>query len=194
MEVWIPLLQSLVWPLFLGMLLFLFRGWFRELLDIIKKRVESGSEMSVGPGGFSLGSAPKLEEPKGETASPPQVVKRFVEEARKVPPQGEAALDMSRFFQLIHSAQYNPELSKRQNRPFYDIRVWLEAESPELLQKVSRVVYHLHPTFINPDREITDGGSKFELATVGWGQFNLSADVYFDEDSQPLRLFRYINF
>ncbi len=194
MEVWIPFLQSLIWPVFIGLLLLFFRGWFRELLDAIKKRVESGSEMSVGPSGFTLGSAPKLEEPKSETAPPPQMLERFVEESKKVAPQREVALDMSKVFQLVHSATYNPESSKRQGRPFYTIQVRLEADSPELMQRVSKVVYHLHPTFPNPDREITDRESSFELTTAGWGQFNLSADVYFDDNLQPLRLFRYINF
>lgn len=150
--------------------------------------------MSVGPSGFTLGSAPRLEEPKGEITSSPQVVERFVEESKKVAPQREVALDMSKFFHLVHRATYNPETSKRKGRPYYTIKVWLEADSPELLQRVTKVVYHLHPTFPNPDREITEKENNFELTTSGWGQFNLSADVYFDNNSQPLRLFRYINF
>jgi transcription initiation factor IIF auxiliary subunit len=101
---------------------------------------------------------------------------------------------MSRYFQLVHFAKLNPESSKRQGRPYYTIQVRLEADSPELMQRVLKVVYHLHPTFPNPDREISDRESSFELTTAGWGQFNLSADVYFEDNSQPLRLFRYINF
>ena len=194
MEIWIPFLQSLVWPVFIGLLLFFFRGWFRELLDAIRKRVETGSEMSVGPGGFTLGSAPKLEEPKAENNPTPQLVERFVEESRKTAPQREATLDMSKYFQLVHSAKLNPGSIDRQGRPFYTIQVRLEADSPDLMQRVLKVVYHLHPTFPNPDREVSDRNSSFELLTAGWGQFNLSADVYFDDNSQPLRLFRYINF
>jgi hypothetical protein len=194
MEIWIPFLQSLVWPVFIGLLLFFFRGWFRELLDAIRKRVETGSEMSVGPGGFTLGSAPKLEEPKVENNPTPQLVERFVEESRKTAPQREATLDMSKYFQLVHSAKLNPGSIDRQGRPFYTIQVRLEADSPDLMQRVLKVVYHLHPTFPNPDREVSDRQSGFELLTAGWGQFNLSADVYFDDNSQPLRLFRYINF
>jgi hypothetical protein len=194
MEVWIPFFQSLVWPIFIGVLLIVFRSWFRELLDVIKKRIESGSEMSMGPGGFSLGSAPKLEEPKDESASPPQLMERFAAESRKAASYEEAPLDLSKYFQLVHSAAYELESSKRGGRPYYKIQVWLEADSPEFMQRVSKVIYHLHPTFPNPDREISDRENRFELTTYGWGQFNLSADVYFDNDPQPLRLFRYINF
>ena len=41
MEAWIPLLQSLVWPVFIGILVLAFRSWFRDLLDVVKKRIES---------------------------------------------------------------------------------------------------------------------------------------------------------
>lgn len=195
MEIWIPFLQSLIWPIFIGLLLFLFRGWFRELLDAIKKRIESGSEMSVGPSGFMLGSAPKLDEPKSEYAPTSLVLERFVEESKKTAPvKSETTLDISKYFQLVHSAKLDPESSERHGRPYYMIQVQLESASPALMKKVSRVVYHLHPTFPDPDREITDRENNFQLLVVGWGQFNLSADVYFDDNSQPLKLFRYLNF
>ena len=144
--------------------------------------------MSVGPGGFTPGSAPKLEKP-------PEVFERYAVMSSKIPPEEKApAVEMSRLFQITHSATYNPEVSKQQGQPFYTIRAWLEADSPDLLERVDKVVYHLHPTFPNPERETRDRASKFEMTTYGWGQFNLSADVYFSDGSEPLKLFRYINF
>ena len=157
-----------------------------------KKREEI--EMSVGPGGFILGSAPKLDEPKEKAAQPTQSAEVVTKESTKIAPDKEKISDISKYFQLVHSATYNSEWSKNQGRPYYTIRVRLEADSPEFMQKVSKVIYHLHPTFPNPDREIKDLESNFELKTYGWGQFNLSADVYFDDNSKPVRLFRYINF
>ena len=191
MEAWIPFFQSLVWPVFLGLLLIFFRSWFRELLDTIKKRIEMGSELSVGPSGFMLGTAPKLEDPEDEGAPLPEMVEKFVAESREVAPQSEAALDMSKVFQLAHSAT---PAGQQQGQQYYKIQVWLEAAPPALMERVSKVVYHLHPTFPNPDRESLAKESNFELSILGWGQFNLSADIYFDDDSQPLKLFRYINF
>jgi hypothetical protein len=195
MEEWIPLLQSLIWPLFIGLLILAFRGWFRELLEAIKKRVESGSEVSVGPGGFSLGQAPKLDQPAEESVSAPEVFERYAMESSKISPeQKESALEISKLFRILHAAAYNPEVSQQQGRPFYTIRAWLESDSPELLERVSKVVYHLHPTFPDPERETSDQASNFEMTTYGWGQFNLSADVHFKDGSEPLKLFRYINF
>ena len=42
---------------------------------------------------------------------------------------------------------------------------------------ISKVVFHLHPTFHNPDREVTT--PPFELTETGWGEFEVSADVHF---------------
>ena len=195
MKALIPFFQSLIWPIFITVLLFGFGGWFQKFLDVVKKRIESGSEMSVGPSGFALGVAPKLEEPKDAASkSPQQVIEKYAKETKKETPQQETALELAKYFRLVHSASYNSTLGKQNGRPYYTIRVKLEAVSPELLHKVSKVVYHLHPTFPNPDREVTTRDNDFELETYGWGQFNLSADVYFEDGSQPLKLFRYLNF
>jgi len=195
MEAWIPFFQSLIWPVFIAVLLILFRGWFRELLQVIKERVKSGSEMSVGPTGFTLRAAPKLEEEETKTGKPlEKMFVEYAEETKEKPPYGETALELAKYFHLVHSATYNQEWSQKEGRPYYTIKVWLEADSKALLNKVSKVVYHLHHTFRNPDREISTPENNFELKTYAWGQFNLSADVYFEDGGQPLKLFRYLSF
>jgi len=194
MDKWVPLLQSLIWPVFFAILVLAFRNWFRELLDEIKRRIESGSRVSVGPGGFTLGEAPKLEEQEEPRKPPEQVILDFAEETKKMPLEEKAAFELSKYFQLVHSATYNPEYSRRMGRPYYTINVKLEAKDPALLDRVSKVVYHLHPTFPNPHREIISRENNFQLSTIAWGQFNLSADVYFESGEEPLKLFRYLNF
>jgi hypothetical protein len=62
MKDWIPLFQTLVWPVFLGVLAFVYRNWFQDILAIIKKRIKEGSDFNVGPSGFGMGTAPKLPE------------------------------------------------------------------------------------------------------------------------------------
>lgn len=195
MDAWIPLLQTLIWPVFIGILILSFRGWFRDLLDVIKRRVESGSELSVGPAGISLGSAPKLEKPEEESMPAPEVFERYAVANRKIPAEEkEPALELSKLFRILHTATINPNMTKQQGQPYYTIQAWLEADAPDLMARVSKVVYHLHPTFPNPEREITDRDSNFAMTTYGWGQFNLTADVHFTDGSEPLKLFRYINF
>jgi len=195
MEAWIPFFQALVWPVFITLLIIFFRDWFVQLLEIIRQRIESGSGISIGPGGLSLGEAPKIEaEGEVRAAAAEEVVSQYSEDARKTLPTELPGIEMSRYFQLIHSAEYNPEISRQRGQAYYTIKVRLEAEGESFLEQVSRVVYHLHPSFPQPDREIKTRRNNFELETYAWGQFNLSADVYFKDNDPPLKLFRYLNF
>ena len=49
LRVWIPLCQSLVWPLFLGIIILCFRKKISLLLKIIIDRVEEGDSFQLGP-------------------------------------------------------------------------------------------------------------------------------------------------
>lgn len=193
MDAWIPFFQSLIWPVFLAILLFFARDWVKKTLEVIKKRIETGSEMSIGPGGLTLGSAPRLEpEISGEDALLEKVVAK---DAKREPLAEVAPSQLAQALSLIHGATYDPEYSKRRGKPYYSIQVQLSASNPAILDKVSKVVYHLHPTFQNPVREKTNRDESFELRTKAWGQFNLRADVYLKGREQPLTtLYRYLNF
>ncbi|MBS1811640.1 MAG: hypothetical protein JST84_25995 [Acidobacteria bacterium] len=70
----------------------------------------------------------------------------------------------------------------------------MDADAPRLLDEVEKVIYHLHPTFRNPNRESVDRQSNFEIQTAAWGEFNMTADIYFKGKSKPLIVERYINF
>ena len=185
-------------PIFMILMLFYFKDWVRELFDTIKTRIAEGSEMSVGPGGFSLGSAPKLESEEESDESDElieKIEKVSSQEAKKeVIEDEELVSQLEKSLRLIHGATYNQTLSEKRGRPYYRIQVELVADNPDLLDSVEKIVYHLHPTFPNPDREINTRHNNFQLSTSAWGQFNLRADVYFKDITRQLRTSRYINF
>lgn len=54
--------------------------------------------------------------------------------------------------------------------------VWLAGTQAELAS-VERVVYHLHPTFPDPIRTVTDRKTQFRLDETGWGEFEIVAHV-----------------
>ncbi|HEX3478532.1 MAG TPA: pYEATS domain-containing protein [Kofleriaceae bacterium] len=54
--------------------------------------------------------------------------------------------------------------------------VWLSGKRTELAN-VERVVYHLHPTFPDPIRTVTDRGTGFRLDETGWSEFEIVAHV-----------------
>ncbi len=191
MEAWIPFFQSLIWPIFFLVLLLVFRDWFSEVFQVIRARIEAGSEISVGAGGFTIGSAPQIapEEKEDEVGLSEKV------EAYTQSKGGDAKIPLSlmQSIYLMHGATRTASQDQH-SRTMYDITVRLNADNSSLINKVSRVVYHLHPTLKNPVQEITQRDDNFEFTMHVWGQFNLKAEVYFEGSEQPLTLFRYLNF
>lgn len=188
----VPLMQSLVWPIFLGILIYFFKDWFRELLQTIKNRIEEGGEFNVGPTGFGMGAAPRLpDEPIAEDMiddgdeekSAPELLaqEQKIEEEEKREP--------SKTLQLVHRTSF---LKIKGNRNYYRIIVSLDTWDPGVLAKVERVVYYLHRTFKNPVREVSDSSNNFTLMTAAWGEFTIRADVFLKGQKEPLRLSRYI--
>jgi hypothetical protein len=55
MKDWIPLLQTLIWPLFAAILLVWGRGAIRAILDAAATRIREGASVEVGPSGLKLG-------------------------------------------------------------------------------------------------------------------------------------------
>jgi transcription initiation factor IIF auxiliary subunit len=59
-------------------------------------------------------------------------------------------------------------------KPQFRVRIFLEGPD---VDKVRKVVYHLHPTFPDPIRKIYDR-PNFELEIWTWGTFELPVDIY----------------
>lgn len=59
---------------------------------------------------------------------------------------------------------------------WWDWSIWLSGDDDEI-DAVESVVYHLHPTFPNPERTVTDQTSRFRLQARGWGEFMIRATV-----------------
>jgi hypothetical protein len=177
---WIPFLQSLVWPIFLSIFLFFIRAQVSALLTSIKSRIEGGDPFQAGPSGISLGQSDRK-------------FTRLINESESADKlMTDTATRYKDVVYLVHSVT-GPRIDS-DGVERRGIRVILDADSDEILDKVERVVYHLHPTFPNPDREVIEHKRHFELRARGWGEFNLTADVYFNGYKKPLTLYRYINF
>ena len=59
----------------------------------------------------------------------------------------------------------------------WDWSVWLDG-APAELDEVKSVTYFLHPTFVNPERIVTDRANGFRLNSSGWGEFTIRADIH----------------
>jgi hypothetical protein len=190
MEAWIPFFQSLIWPLFLAVFLIANRKWVKDVTEVIKERIRKGSGFKTPV--FELDSAAPKMEPEGP--NPQEVFEKIAYESREAPlPDPTLLLEAANSLYLVHTAE---QTSSQDNlgRPYYLVRVQLAAAASNLLDNVERVVYHLHPTFANPEREVTSRANQFELTLQAWGQFTLRADVYLKGSAQPIPLTRYLNF
>lgn len=190
---WIPFLQSLVWPVFIAILIYIFRSRFEDILISIKKRIEEGSAVGVGPTGFTLGSAPQLpdnpnpdemiDDGEDQEISPELIEKgkAFVKQLSENPVER---------LQLTHIVRF---LRIKNGRNYYSIVVSLNPYNTEALSNVEKVVYFLHKTFTNPVRTVTNRETNFELRTAAWGEFTIRAEVYIKGQAEPLRLSRYLD-
>ncbi len=176
MAEWIPLLQTLVWPLFVLGLLLWFRNHASALLGAVAERVRSGAPVDVGPGGLKLGAV--------QTPAPAAAV---------------AAVDTRTVDSLPHTIymthqSYRDATLDQGSYAYFRLRISLDADEPGMLDDVERVMYHLHPTFKDPDRTATDRRTNFEIQTAAWGEFNMTAEVFFRGGRSKLVIERYINF
>ncbi|MFG2971070.1 MULTISPECIES: pYEATS domain-containing protein [unclassified Streptomyces] len=190
MKDWIPFLQALIWPGVVLTLALTFRARLGRLIEAINSRVERGDSFEAGASGIRLGpSAPQT--PTGVEPQP------GAQPVLEVPPPlaelTEGSNDAAPRVHLVHTAHRDSGLDKDGYR-YFRLRIGLEGDRDSDLDRVAKVVYHLHPTFRDPDRTVTNRSTGFELTTAAWGNFSLTADVYVKGDAEPIRLERYLDF
>ncbi len=182
MKEWIPFLQELVWPLFLAVLVLLARGPLKRLLKAFEDRVAAGAEFEAGTSGIRVGAVPKL----AEMASSPLVSKTTNAHKSGVdlPPSD---------IYLVHTAHpASRNLYPDDHRQLFEVRIFVDADDPGILDQVTEITYFLHETFKEPVMTIRNRRNSFELVVVVWGEFNVAAVVRF-KDGRELRLERYLN-
>jgi hypothetical protein len=194
MAEWIPLFQTLVWPIFIVGLLLWFRGSFATIFAAIADNISKGASVSAGPSGVSIG-APPAEITR--TSASVGVTAEGIQGSAKTPSIVEALerdalpTNVVESLYLVHEAQViRPRTG--QMAGLYRVRVSLESDPTDELHKVKRVTYRLHPTF--PNRIIaTEAREKnFELWLNVYGEFTIIAAV--ERDGQPpLWLTRYLD-
>jgi len=183
MNDWVSLVQAIVWPITVFLVAVLARKHLIRLLDAIAGQIEGGRDLSgaLGPLMFTLSTAPRLPAEVTVPANDGAI------HALATPGLPAATPASSQGFHLIHAAQRDA------NGP-YTVRVQLLTDNPLALERVTRVVYHLHPQLPQPVQESSNRSSNFELVFQSPGQFDLQAEVFLKGMDTPLQLTRYLNF
>lgn len=85
-----------------------------------------------------------------------------------------------RSLQMVQEDRYSGRVS---GQPYWEWTISLRGTVTDLAD-VSKVTYHLHPTFPNPDRVVTSSPlNGFAFTTTGWGVFPVRATVHFKDGS-----------
>ena len=172
------LIVALIWPVFIGAVIWWLRKDIPRLFGALVDRVEKGDPAEAF--GVKLGSL----QPKLPTDTPVAALP-----APKSPAQADPGAPHEIY--LLHKYTRAKSLDK-DGRRYYRLNIWVEADGIDL-STVNSITYHLHETFDNPIRVVSDHLTAFELSTAAWGSFLLFADVSF-KDGTMWRIERYLNF
>jgi hypothetical protein len=182
MEPWIPLIQSLIWPVTVAGILTWLRKPVVRVVSAIARRIDSGDSVDISAKGVKLGPSRLPVTPAPGTAG-------FMNEAVS---SMLAKKTTEPEFYLVHSARRDRRLDHDGN-DYFRVRIWLDADEPHMLDGVESVTYLLHSSFRDPVRVITDRQSGFALPTIAWGEFNVHAEIKFKDGADMRLLERYLN-
>ena len=70
----------------------------------------------------------------------------------------------------------------------YQWKVFVNDEN-SVLDSIESVTYLLHPTFINPLRIVKDRENKFELGSIGWGEFDIEITIKFKNGNETVQTY-----
>jgi len=190
---WSPLFQTIVWVLFIAILLVIFWRKIEILVGYILRRIERGADVDFGP--FKVGSPPAAlrrgktdvvtaEGTAGAVAPPGDIETRLLN-------KGYPTECIQEDFYLIHEAQMIRERTPGRVG-LYRVRVWLETEDDASLQQCNRIVYRLHDTFSQKVIATEARDKNFELWLNVYGEFTIVAYVERSAPYEPLWLSRYL--
>ena|SRR5688572_23388286 len=166
----VPLLQTLVWPVAIGLFLWWNKKNLFRVVAALTSRIEAGAPIKAGA--VEIGAAPSL------PSVPKETDPRHVDE-------------LPHDIYMVHVANRDRTLDA-DDHEYYRLRIFLDADEPQRLDDVASVTYRLHPTFRDPIRTVADRRSSFELRTIAWGEFNMTAEIAFKGGGR-LVVERYIN-
>jgi hypothetical protein len=166
----VPLFQTLVWPIAIGLLLYWNKATFLRVISALARRIEEGAPLKAGA--IEIGAAPSL------PTVPRDTDPRHIDE-------------LPHDIYMVHTARRDRTLDTA-DYEYYRLRIFVDADEPGRLDDVATVTYRLHPTFKDPVRNSTSRKSNFEIKTAAWGEFNMTAEISF-KDGKKLVIERYIN-
>jgi hypothetical protein len=195
MTSWIPLFQTLVWPILMVSLIIYFRSACSTILRAIAGRIESGASVKAGPGGFELGAVSKEME---KLPSAPQSA-AIVEAPAPTDWRHERTEEYKRVdgYMLVHV--YRPSVTQSQK---HDIFLFLvrhrkrtDGPPQREFDEIAGAEFFFGESWGNEVFPVKNEGGVIGIQTRAWGTFLACCRLKFKDDQrQPVVLFRYVDF
>ncbi|AOJ65422.1 hypothetical protein WJ32_23350 [Burkholderia ubonensis] len=200
MREWIPLLQTLVWPIFVIGLALIFRSSFSAILHEIKERIKSGSPLEAGPRGFKLGGITKeLEKLPDAPQKPTEPAKLRGISTEPTDWRQERVKEYKRVdrYALVHV--YRPSTLPNQK---YDIFLFVvrhqkgtDGPPQRQFNEIAKAEFYFGESWGNEIFPVENTGSMIGVRTHAWGTFLACCRLTFkDTTREPIILFRYVDF
>ncbi len=194
MAEWIPLLQTLVWPVVVIGLVGYFRGTCFSILEAISDRIKSGAPFKAGP--IELGSIAKELE---KLPSAPQKAPGAVREAEPSDWRHQRAEKYERVngYMLVHV--YRPSSVPNQK---YDVFLFIvrhrkgtDGPPRREFEEIEKAEFFFGESWGNEVFAVVNAGGLIGVRTHAWGTFLACCRITFrDKQKQPIVLFRYVDF
>jgi hypothetical protein len=197
MEAWIPLIQALIWPVFIAILLIVFRRQINQFVDIVINRVKKGGKVKVGP--FEIG-----EEIPQDSYYPPDAQKPTEKDQEisknekylETDHASEMPLEIRAIRALRLEHQIGPWGEDADGYTRRDVVVTLSTNPESLIDEIAKVTYYLPKSWPKKLRVQTRDkkSDNFYFRTRAYGEVTIATKVEFIDGRPPLVINRYCNF
>jgi hypothetical protein len=163
----IDILDIIIWPAIIFIMYLVNRKSLDKVFNNLVKRVEKGAALKFGI--VEFGAMP------GSIDSP-----------------GKDEQVNENHIALVHSSWRYAKKDEEFGKKMYVIQVVVFAND-DVMEKIEKVRYILHPTYKINVHECTNRAERFEMKELAWGDFILRAEIQIKGQTEKLKLTRYIN-
>lgn len=200
-QTFVALLQTMVWPAFIGLLLYYFYGAAKDILHSIAERIRKGSSIKAGPGGVEIGPIPDDLKVLPTAPHPPTLPAHASIAKAETPADWrlDRAKEYARVdgYMLVHV--YRPSTDPLQT---FDIFLFLvkhkkgSAGPPRRnLDEIANAEFYFGESWGNETFPVSNNGGVIGIRTSAFGTFLACCRVSFkDPNRKPIVLFRYVDF
>jgi transcription initiation factor IIF auxiliary subunit len=75
---------------------------------------------------------------------------------------------------------------------YFNWKIFIDEEQRDILQKIIKVEYGLHPSFPQPNVTKENRAEKFELKGSGWAEFEVKVKIFLKGQDEPIEKYHWL--